>query len=789
MPSRCHTFLILETAKGNEVILERLHDGRITWTSKARDIDKRRRNAKELRSKLCEDRAVTISELHDRYHTKGGRCKDETPSSSVEFAQLVITFLSQRALPVHAEEAQPTSLCPPVVPFSDLSEDVHESVLLCLWGNEAAAAMTAAAPLFQRLLAEEKLWKQFACQEFPTLPSQHSGMSRDSYRILHERQRCKALKWKRLPCHHRMGSREGSPGMFARHGHLFVFGGWGHGPVRDLHVGKLTLPICLYEVPILGNPPPATYEMKVTVLDDDAAIPGRQVEAGECDEEAAATTCQQQEEQEEHVIRVVVSGGYKYGGYHGESGGYGVIKIRMPPGQTPCAEWERVGQMPRELSNHSATFVPPRTAGPNFPAGYLLLFGGNDSGDVSNSIDLLDLATFKWVDAYIDVQSPLPSPRNSHSATLLQVPFLGDAVLVVGGGTGCSRNGSPPRGGHDLTDSWWLSGLTNGGPFRWTRAPQGHGNPIAAGRGHVACRLDGTGTVLTIGGGLPPRNMCVAFDLAKGGLTFGGECHVVECATAACPRPRAFGAGCALPGGSVLVYGGWHPSGGTFSDFWLGHADRAETELFKELPQTVEVRTADNEMADPMAGIRSLFRSQIFRRGLTREPPWQLMQVDSEEDDSDDGDAEGEENDDQQPETRGVRMQGAHDEHLESDDEYENEIFESDSEVSPESIEAALETVDAIEASWEIRADVSTDEIEDEARLQDMRCPAQSQAQDWAVGNRVERILDDVSDIWAGATVVAIHDPRQNVYDIRYVDDGSVERRVEGHELRRRLSA
>ena len=44
-----------------------------------------------------------------------------------------------------------------------------------------------------------------------------------------------------------------------------------------------------------------------------------------------------------------------------------------------------------------------------------------------------------------------------------QVPFLGDAVLIVGGGTGCDRNGGPPRGGRDVTDSWWLSGLENAG--------------------------------------------------------------------------------------------------------------------------------------------------------------------------------------------------------------------------------------------------------------------------------------------------------------------------------------
>lgn len=554
-----------------------------------------------------------------------------------------------------------------IIPFGDLSEDVHESALLCLWGNEAAIAMTSAAPIFRTLLAEEKLWKQFVCQEFPTHPNEHDMSSRDLYRVLHKRQRCKTLKWKKLPCTHRLGQREGSPGMFARHGHLFVFGGWGHGPESDLHVGRLELPMTLSEVHIQGNPPPRTYEQKVTVLDDDAGIPGRQAGSSEEAMEEQADVAEQNVE--EHVVRVLVTGGYKYGGYHGESDRYGVLKIHMLPGAMPQAAWEHSGQMPCKLSNHSATFVPARVAGPSFPDGYLLIFGGNDDGDVTNGLHVLDIATFKWVDIFVQPGSPEPSPRNSHSATLLQVPFLGDAILVVGGGTGCSGNGGPPRGGRDLTDSWWLSGLTGAGPFRWTRAPQGDGNPIAAGRGHVACRLDGTGTVLTVGGGLPPRNMCVAFDLAKGGLTFGGESHVAESVTAASPQPRAFGGGCSLPGGSVLIYGGWHPAMGTFGDLWLGHADGAETQLFKDLPETTQASQHREEDYE-IGGLRELLMMNpgIYARSLPRD--WQdVIQDDSDDDDDDDEIGNDENENDSDLEGVAAGGSDAEDEDFESDDD------------------------------------------------------------------------------------------------------------------------
>lgn len=54
----------------------------------------------------------------------------------------------------------------------------------------------------------------------------------------------------------------------------------------------------------------------------------------------------------------------------------------------------------------------------------------------------------------------------------------------------------------------------------------------------------------------------------------------------------------------------------------------------------------------------------------------------------------------------------------------------------------------------------------------------------WRPGDLVERLLDDVSDIWAGAMVMG--SSAGGLFSVRYEDNGSVEEEVEGQELRTR---
>eukprot|EP00440_Ansanella_granifera_P014998 gb/GFBE01016302.1/.p1 GENE.gb/GFBE01016302.1/~~gb/GFBE01016302.1/.p1 ORF type:complete len:324 (+),score=63.67 gb/GFBE01016302.1/:1-972(+) len=75
------------------------------------------------------------------------------------------------------------------------------------------------------------------------------------------------------------------------------------------------------------------------------------------------------------------------------------------------------------------------------------------------------------------------------------------------------------------------------------------------------------------------------------------------------------------------------------------------------------------------------------------------------------------------------------------------------------------------------------------AENSEVTCDSACRIQRWSLGDPVERLLDDVSDIWAGATVVAVHagdGDGPELYDVAYADNGSVEHEVEGQELRAR---
>jgi len=505
-----------------------------------------------------------------------------------------------------------------------MSEEVHGAVLLCLQGWEAAC-IAAVGPFFgSRLLHDECLWHRFVHQEFQkTSSAADAATAIDEYRVLRSREQCRTVSWRRVPCQHRLGAREGSPGLFCYGGYIFVFGGWGHGPEHDLHAGPIAVPLRLSEVQI-ENPGdmPEIYEMKVTPLVDGA------------EERPAAGRGR---------LRVVVTGGYLHGGYHGESKYYGVLEVAMEGDAPPTARWVKTGQMtPR--SNHSATFVPPRLAGAQFPAGYLLVFGGNVNGCCVDSLELLDLETYAWTPVIAEGEGP--RPRNSHTATLVEGALLNPSlkqqpgILILGGGNGDDSNGGPPRGGTDFSSAYWLHGLENASSLRFSQASAG-----ANGRGHTACLMAGTGTVLAFGGGRPPTRAMAAY--------LEGQPQPLQESAAAgqAPSARAFGGGCGLPDGTVLVYGGWHPRGGTFGDFWAAHAGATPTKFFAELPEAPEdqdVSDSDSMEVDPRLRLLISRLSQGRDRGMMQEllaersmqsmrmrMTGHLADSDEEEDDSD----------------------------------------------------------------------------------------------------------------------------------------------------------
>lgn len=396
------------------------------------------------------------------------------------------------------------------------------------------------------------------------------GAGRDLYRHLVERQRCRSVEWRPVPVNRSPGQREGSPGVFFWRNHVFVYGGWGLGPMRDLWAAPLASPLDFKEVPLQGAGPVPTYEAKVTVLEED------------------------------FCLRVLVTGGWRHGGYYEESATYGIMEIHME-GDRITAQWCKTGGMlPR--ANHSATYVPPSVAGALYPKGYVLLFGGCVEGASSNSLSLLDLSSFTWNDN-LEVEGQGPEPQNSHSTTLLPSSLNASyEILFLGGGSGDDSNGGPPRGGHELGGIFWLSLEPNAWHWaveapspRWSRSPKGHGA-----RGHVAVRLTATDSVVMLGGGKPPVQQVMG--------VVAGQVHELECTGT--PSARAFGGGCALPNGLALIYGGWHPRKGTYSDFWVAAFDDVgrNCAFFQALP---EARLAmEPEMEDEDVAFNVVLRRQ-----------------------------------------------------------------------------------------------------------------------------------------------------------------------------------
>eukprot|EP00928_Gymnodinium_smaydae_P061968 TRINITY_DN45917_c0_g1_i1.p1 TRINITY_DN45917_c0_g1~~TRINITY_DN45917_c0_g1_i1.p1 ORF type:complete len:526 (-),score=89.51 TRINITY_DN45917_c0_g1_i1:151-1728(-) len=456
--------------------------------------------------------------------------------------------------------------------ISALGHELEQDVLLWLSGHESGHA-SAACKRFRGVFADPAVWRRFLRQEFPRGScGLRSTDSLSMYRMLWGIEACRALRLYRLPCRHGLGAREGSPGVFCCRGYVFVYGGWAEGPESDLHVAPLASCGVATEAPALnfrrlaiaGQGPPRTYEMKVTVLEDSA------------------------HERSDPALRapnvlVAVTGGYLLGGYHRESNCYGILELTFPDRTSsagllegditetakgeealgdekvspllPAAKWVHVANMaPR--SNHSATYIPARAAGPQYPMGYLLLFGGNMGGSTSRTVDVLDLASWTW-ELNKRVTGHRPPARNSHSALLLRTSSGASRVLVAGGGTGDATNGYPPRGGCDLSDAFWFDPKA----FHWSPAP----SSMARGRGHVAVRVANAAVYLGGGKELPFGASALVADgdrpLRRLQLLASGNVSL---------RSRAFGGGCALPDGTIILFGGWHACLGAFDDFVAG---------------------------------------------------------------------------------------------------------------------------------------------------------------------------------------------------------------------------
>lgn len=428
--------------------------------------------------------------------------------------------------------------------------------------------------------------------------------------------------------------------MFYQNGFIFVFGGWGgRGPRRDLHVTKLDSPMEFHPVAIDGAGPYPTYEAKVTVLDD--RVSGTD------------------------PLRVLVTGGWCHGGYYEESRQYGLMEIhcKNPALSAIRARWVQVGSMDRPRANHSATFVPPRLCGAHlYPEGYVVLFGGSIEGARSSHLSLVDLSNFHWSHVDVDEGPAAPEAQNSHSATLLPRPVGRSpyGILVLGGGTGDDSNGGPPRGGEDCAGAFcltvqekedslneeWTNGDAHLVRFQWSKVS----SKLLGGRGHVAMRLWGTDTVVRVGGGKQPSRHplpCAVCTLnwshGQGRIDQTG--HTLQ--SNRTPRGSSFGAGCALPDGLVLVYGGWAPARGTFSDLWAGCFDEVgrSSGFFQQLPLHEAVERDETASDDEsFTFVLQRLLGEMGQRAESEDEGQELENVENDEDEDDeDEDDEGDE--------------------------------------------------------------------------------------------------------------------------------------------------
>jgi len=223
--------------------------------------------------------------------------------------------------------------------------------------------------------------------------------------------------------------------------------------------------------------------------------------------------------------------------------------------------------MPAPRASHTSTYVPPSIAGSSYPRGYLLLVGGMQLGHATSDVELLDLETLAWQNISPVVLDASPSKRACHSATLLHRHGRHAAIMIVGGAA-CGRGGSS----QDLRDAFWLDGLKNADLF-WTVACSAH-IPCAGirctDRGHVACRISGTNSMLLLCGG-------------RTGTAFVDGCpRAVNVVGQTVPEIRLYSGACGLQDGTVLMYGGQGSDDCVFDDVWVAHTGY-KTEFFLQV--------------------------------------------------------------------------------------------------------------------------------------------------------------------------------------------------------------
>lgn len=520
--------------------------------------------------------------------------------------------------------------------FRDLNDEVQAQVLSFLPGWAAAKAQVA-MKAWRVLLADETWWKDRCTKEFFAPQLSDGALNtvgwREKYVELLGANSSSLGTWCYRSRRHDLGDRVAQPQLFVGPNgkRLFCYGGWtNRGPQTDLLWANVDAVAASTSRPpsvqssqeqedlqetsnghwrfsraeTSGTPAYRGGVQTLTPLwfgadgpsEDHIASTGAELVALAASRGSTAVTVRP-------GASLIMAFGGAQGGYRSEHNDWAIGVLSEGDGETPASIlWGRprtvksVGGTPEDFrptnrGAHTATFVPARLAGGEYPEGCVVVVGGHtdDCSTSLASIEVLRLHNWTWRPVPVEPSSG-PSPRHGHSTSLVEVNGKG-YLIVLGGGTGNilsfgTRERENSDGAvFDLTTWSWLGG------FRVEC-----GASVVPGRHHTASR-GLNNQIYVFGGGARPGNRVCVLEGAECVAAAGTPryVHLREVPLVAeqerpPSRPtgrKMHGAACLMPFAPLLVvFGGWE-TGAHFDDLWtfaLGAGAR-QLEAFATLSQ------------------------------------------------------------------------------------------------------------------------------------------------------------------------------------------------------------